>query len=92
MAVSATTLLSAKFAGTTEDHLDPALVDEDLRRLRESARKVAAYVEKVIAHKAWEPRAPVAIPTFEELYVAIDSLAPCSSVTRCCSWRPTASL
>lgn len=65
---------TANFAGTTNEHLDPALVDEDLRQLQENARKVAAYVDKVIAHKAWEPRVPVSIPTFEELYAAIDFL------------------
>lgn len=65
---------AANFAGTTGDHLDPTLVDDDLRRLQENARKVAAYVDKVIAHRAWKPRVPVTIPTFEQLYAAIDFL------------------
>lgn len=45
-----------QFGGDVGDHLDPAIPQRDLERLRQSADKVKAYVDEHIAHLDAKPR------------------------------------
>jgi hypothetical protein len=60
------------FAGKGDEHIDPLLVRRDLKSLSDTAESVTRYVNEYIAHSDARPKA--AVPTFEELNVAIDSL------------------
>ena len=53
------------------NHIDPAIVQQDLDELRAHGDKVEAFADKRLAH--WDKKQPV-IPTFGELNACIDCL------------------
>lgn len=63
---------SAAFAGTTGDHLDPAIPRADIETLRQGADRVNRYVDQYVAHLDKKPKTQV--PTFEDLHKAVDVL------------------
>jgi hypothetical protein len=59
-------------AGEGGEHLNPAIVDRDLKALQTAARKVRLYVDQHVAHDQAQPTAE--LPTFEELHAAVDAI------------------
>jgi hypothetical protein len=59
-----------EFAGETQDHADPKIVEADIARLEEAVEPIKAYVDQHIAHRDRKRSEP---PTFDELDRAIDT-------------------
>jgi hypothetical protein len=62
----------AQFAGVVGSHIDPAIIRHDLEVLNASAESVKGYVDQYVAHS--DARASAALPAFEEMDSAIDSI------------------
>jgi AbiU2 len=59
-----------RFAGEVGDHIDPRIVEADLRELRKTSESVERYVDRYIAHTDREGLKT--LPTFGEIDKAID--------------------
>jgi hypothetical protein len=60
------------FAGSTETHLDAALVETDLATIARQIDPISRYVDKWVAHR--DRRPPRKVPTYADLNRAIDCL------------------
>lgn len=61
-----------QFSGYCKDHVDPDVVKQDLKNLRDFARDLEAFADRRIAH--YDKQELENIPTFENLDVCIDYL------------------
>jgi AbiU2 len=64
------TTFDERFAGEVGDHIDPRIVEADLRELRKTSESVERYVDRYIAHTDREGLKT--LPTFGEIDKAID--------------------
>ncbi len=62
----------AQFAGNCKDHVDPNVVKQDLKQLKDLGRKLEAFADKRIAHH--DRRKIKQVPTFNDLDDCIDYL------------------
>ena len=60
------------FSGGCTDHIDPAIVQQDLDELKKHSDKLEEFADKKVAHH--DKKAPKTIPTFNELDACIDWL------------------
>lgn len=72
MQSGAGTIFDERFLGTCTNHIDPAIVQQDLDELKVHGDTVEAYADKRVAHR--DRREPKRIPTFGELNPPIDFL------------------
>ena len=61
-----------QFTTTSMNHFDPAIADEDLKRLRQAVAPVKKYVDHHLAHHDRDPTK--AIPTFGDIHLALDTV------------------
>lgn len=71
MQAKANCTFDARFSGSCTNHIDPAIVQQDLDELNTHGDKVEEYADKRIAHR--DKKHPV-VPTFGELDACIDCL------------------
>ena len=71
MQSGASCILDERFSGCCTDHIDPAIVQQDLDELKAHGDKVEEFADKRLAHR--DKKQPV-IPTFGELDAVIDCL------------------
>ena len=64
-------IFDERFSIRYRNHIDPAIVQQDLDELKARGDKVEAFADKRLAH--WDKKQPV-IPTFGELNACIDCL------------------
>ena len=64
-------IFDKRFSGSCPNHIDPAIVQQDLDELKAHVDKVEAYADKRLAHR--DKKQPV-VPTFGELDPCIDCL------------------
>lgn len=62
------------FAGTTVDHLDPAIPAADLAELTSDAAKAKAFVDKQVAHADASAVAATITITLKDVHKAIDTI------------------
>ena len=58
-------IFDEKFAGICTDHIDPNLVQQDIKELREHGDKLEEFADKRVAHH--DKQSPKKLPTFAEL-------------------------
>jgi hypothetical protein len=61
-----------QFAGAADSHIDPAIIRRDLHELATAADSVRGYVDEYVVHS--DARARAALPAFDDLNLAIDSI------------------
>ena len=71
MQSDASHIFDGRFSGSCPDHIDPAIVQQDLDELEAHTCKVEKYTDKCVAHT--DKQVPP-IPTFAELDTSIDCL------------------
>ena len=65
-------VFTQEFSGTSQDCINLVRVDQDLKTLKASGKKLEDFTDKRIAHHDWQP--PKSIPMFKEVDDCIDCL------------------
>lgn len=61
-----------QFAVPGAPHIDPSLVEADLKRLRDASRRCEDFADKRVAHR--DKRQPKELPTYNDVHACIDLL------------------
>ena len=72
MQSGASRIFDEQFSGSCTNHIDPAIVQQDLDELKAHVDKVEPYADKRLAHR--DKKEPKIVPTFGELDPPIDCL------------------
>ena len=72
MQSGASRIFDERFSGSCTNHIDPAVVQQDLDELKAHGDKVENYADKRLAHL--DKKEPKVVPTFSELDPPIDCL------------------
>ena len=72
MQSGASRIFDERFSGSCTNHIDPAIVQQDLGELKAHGDKVEEYADKRLAHL--DKKEPKIVPTFGELDPPIDCL------------------